>query len=176
MKDTSAFTTTRHRKKRLRNSSGNSASSQVSTDLELDSFPLSKDGTKTKCLETVDLISDSDSSLIIVRKSRKSKKHKHGISHLEDVHIIHDEHSRKRHRHRCHHHSRHRHSHSSRGKGGRVHKRTCTKHRMSPEAVKIKEEPSDEDGDRTRQSHSSQSRFERRQTRSEDDSGDQTVR
>jgi hypothetical protein len=176
MKDSSAFTAAGHRKKRLRSSSGNSASSQASSDLEHDCFPLSKDVAKTKCPERVELSSDSDSSLIIVRKPRKKKKHKHGISDLEDVHIIHDGHNRKHHRHRCHHHSRHRHSHSSRDKGERVHRRTCTKHRMSLEAVKIKEEPFNEDSDRIRQSHSSQSRLERRQSKSEDDSGDQPVR
>jgi hypothetical protein len=177
MKDSSAFTTTRHRKKRLRSSSGNSASSQASSDSKHDAFPLSKDDTRTKCPERMEISSDSDSdsSLTIVRKSRRKKKHKHGISDSEDVHIIHGGHNRKHHRHRCHHHSRHRHGHSSRDKGGRVHKRTCTKHRMSLEPVKIKEEPFDEDNDRTRQSHSSQRRLERRQARSEGD-GDQPVR
>jgi hypothetical protein len=159
MKDSSAVTKVKHGRKRSRNSSDSSVSSPPSSDAEHNSFPLSKDGTRTKSPETMELSSDSDSSRIIVNKSRKHKKHKHRVPDSEDVHVIHDG---KRHRHRCHHHSHHRHGHSSRDKEERMHKQACMRHKTALEAVNIKEEPLGEDNGRIRQSHSSYRRPERR--------------
>jgi len=165
-----------YKRKKLRSSSDSSASSQASSNSEYDSFPLAKDVTKTKGPERMELSSDSESSLIVARESRKKKKHRHGISDLERVHVIHSRHNGKRHRHRCHHHSHHRHGHSSKDEGS-VHRRRCTKHKMSLEAVKITEEPLGEDSDRTRQSHLSHRRPEgRSRDKTEDGHGDQPVR
>jgi smad nuclear-interacting protein 1 len=166
MKDSSAVTKMKHGRKRSRSSSDGSVSSPLSSDAEYSSFPLSKDGARTKSPETLELNSDSDSSRIIVNKSRKSKKHKHSVPDSEVVHVIPDG---RRHRHRCHHHSHHRHGHSSRDKEERIHKQTCTRHKTSLEAVKIKKEPIDDDSGRIRRSHSSYRRPERRRATSEDD-------
>ena len=168
MKDSSAVTKVKHSRKRPRSPSDSSVSSPLSSDAEYNSFPLSKDGARTKSPETMELSSDSDSSRIIVDKSRKSRKHKHSVPDSEGVRVIRDG---RRHRHRCHHHSHHRHGHGSRDKEDRMHKQTCTRHKTSLEAVKIKEEPIDDDDGRIRQSHSTYRRPERRRATSEDDVG-----
>jgi hypothetical protein len=143
-------------------------------------LPLSKYVNRTKSPEIMELSSDSESSRIITRKSRKEKKHKHRVSDLEGVHVVHDGHNGKHHRHRCHHHNHHRHghghSHSNRVKEGRVRKRICPKHKMALEAVKVKQEPVDEDNGRIRQPHSSHMRLEGRRATSEDGLDDQVVR
>jgi hypothetical protein len=148
----------------------------ASSDSKHNSFPFSKYVSKTRSPEIMELSSDSESSLLRVRKSRKEKRHKHRHSDLEDVHVVHDGHNGKHHRHRCHHHHHHRHGHSSRVKEGRVHKQTCPKHKMSLEAMKLNKELMDEDNGRIRQPHSSHMRVERTRTTSEDGPDDQVVR
>jgi hypothetical protein len=177
MKDSSAVTKVKHVRKRSRDSSDSSVLSPPSSDAEHNTFPLSKDVTRTRSPETMELSSDTDSSRMIVNKSRKKKKHKHSVPDLEGLHVIH---AGNRRRHRCHHHSHHRHGHSSRDKEGRISKRADTRHTMALETMKIKEEPlDDDDNGRIRQSHSSYHRPERRRATSEDDHsvhGDQPVR
>lgn len=173
------FGKVKQRKKRLRSSSDRS-SLLASSDSEHNSFPLSEYVNKTKSPEIMELSSDSESSTMRVRRSRKDKKHKHRLSDSEGVHVVHDGHNGKHHRHRCHHHNHHRHGHShghsNRVKEGRVHKRTCPKHKMSLEAMKVKKEPLDEDNGRIRQPHSSHMRVERRRATSDDGLDDQVVR
>jgi hypothetical protein len=153
-----------------------SSSSPASSDSEHNYFSLLKYIGKTRSPEMMELSSDSESSPITVKKSRKEKKHKHRISDLEGVHVVHDGHNGKHHRHRCHHHSHHRHGHSNRVKEGRMHKRTCPKHKMSLKAVEVKKEPMDEDNGRIGQPHSSQRRLKRRRAASDDGHDDQVVR
>jgi hypothetical protein len=133
------FTKVKHRKKELRNSSGNSSS-----------------------LRSHDSEHDPESSLIRVTKSRKKRKHKHRTSDLENVHIIYNGHNEKHLRHSHHHHRHHRHGHSSRVKEGWVHKRICPVHEMSLKAVRVKKEPLDGDNGRIRQPLSSHRKLERR--------------
>jgi hypothetical protein len=104
---------------------------------------------KTKSSKVMELSSDSESSPVRVRESRKVKKHKHRISDVESVNVLHDGHNGKHHRHRCHHHNHHRHGHihSSGVKEGRVHKQKCSKHNISLQVVQVKKEPMDENDD-----------------------------
>lgn len=126
----------------------------------------------------MELNSDSESLPVTARKCRKVKKHKCKVYDLEGVNGLQDGHNEKHHRHRCHHHSHHRHGHghSSKMKEERVLKRTCSKYNMSLEAVKVKEEPLDEDNRSIRQPHSFHTRRERKRATSEDGRDDHVVR
>lgn len=162
------------KRKRKRLQSSESDSSQTSSNSD-GSVGISK-SQKTRSPERIVISSDTDSSIVEMRNSKKRKRYKH--SDLENVQVIHDGHNGKRHRHKCHHHHHHRHAHghhkhhkldSNRDREEKAHRKTCSKYKMTQEAVRVKEEPRSDDDDKTRQSHSSNRRPERRRERSEDD-------
>ena len=163
----------KHRRKRSHSSE--SDSSQTSSDSD-DSVRISK-VPKRSSPERIEISSDSDASLVEKRNCRKKKKHKH--SDVENINVIHDGHTGKRHRHKCHHHHhRHAHAHghhrhhrldSCREREEKVHRKTCSKHKMAHNNVRVKERPGSEDDERTRQSHSSHRRIEKRRDRSDDE-------
>jgi hypothetical protein len=126
----------------------------------------------------MELSADSESLPVTVRKSKKVKKEKYKLYDLEGVNGLQDGHNAKHHRHRCHRHNHHRHGHghSSKMKEERVLKQTCSKYKMALEAVKVKEEPLDEDNASIRQPHSSHTRLERKRATSEDGRDDHMVR